>query len=61
MSEKRKNEIIEDIEATLANKRNINPEARRTLIAILEKVKNDTHSVAKRKGRTPKTEEPKEK
>ena len=62
MSEKRKNEIIENIEATLANKRNINPEARRTLITILEKVKNDTHTIAKRKGRTPKKkEEPNEK
>jgi hypothetical protein len=61
MSEKRKNEIIENIEATLATKGNTNPEARRTLITILEKVKNDAHVVAKRKGRTPKPEEPKEK
>ena len=57
MSEKRKNEIIENIEATLATKRNTNPEARRTLITILEKVKNDTHVIAKRKGRTPKKNE----
>ena len=57
MSEKRKKEIIENLEATLANKSNINSDTRENLIKILEKVKNDTHTIAKRKGRTPKPKE----
>lgn len=55
--EKRKKEIIENLEATLANKSNINSDTRENLIKILENVKNDTHTIAKRKGRTPKRKE----
>lgn len=54
MSEKRKKEIIENLEATLANKSNINSDTREKLIKILENVKNGTHTIAKRKGRKPK-------
>jgi hypothetical protein len=57
MSEKRKKEIIENLEATLANKSNINSGIRKNLIKILENVKNDTHTIDKRKGRTPKPKE----
>jgi hypothetical protein len=57
MSEKRKKEIIENLEATLANKSNINSVIRENLIKILENVKNDTHTIAKRNGRTPKPKE----
>ena len=59
MREKRKNEIIDNLEGTLANKKNVNKDCRNTLMIILENVKNDTHVVAKKRGRAskPKNEE----
>ena len=54
MTSKRKQEIIDNIEGTLANKKNVNEDCRNTLIKILENVKNDTHVVAKKRGRAPK-------
>ena len=54
MTSKRKQEIIDNIEGTLANKKNVNRSCRATLTKILEDVKNGTHVVAKRRGRTPK-------
>ena len=54
MTSKRKQEIIDNLEGTLANKKNVNEDCRRTLIKILENVNNDTHVVAKKRGRAPK-------
>jgi len=51
MKSKRKQEIIDNLEGTLANKKNVNEVVRTVLIKILENVKNDTHVVAKKRGR----------
>jgi glutamine amidotransferase PdxT len=55
MSEKRKKEIIENLEGAIA--RGGESDAITKLKVILENVKNDTHTIAKRKGRTPKPKE----
>jgi hypothetical protein len=54
MTSKRQQEIIDNIEGTLANKKNVNEVCRATLTKILENVKNGTHVVAKKRGRSPK-------
>ena len=54
MTSKRQQEIIDNIEGTLANKKNVNQSCRETLKKILEDVKNGTHVVAKKRGRSPK-------
>jgi len=54
MTSKRQQEIIDNIEGTLANKKNVNEDCRNTLKKILENVKNGTHVVAKKRGRAPK-------
>ena len=54
MTSERQQEIIDNIEGTLANKKNVNQSCRATLTKILEDVKNGTHVVAKKRGRSPK-------
>ena len=55
MSEKRKKEIIENLEGAIERGGETDTIAK--LKVILESVKNDTHTIAKRRGRTPKRKE----